>query len=810
MRILSEIANEISQKATPRPLLWRVALGGLAAFVALGLIAPRINAARFSGRIQQTLESSLGRKVTFGKVHFTVFSGPGFSLEDVTISEDSRYGVEPFAYVPTLEARVRVDKLLLGQMRFSSLRLVDPFLNLVKRSDGTWNVVALVERLSAPRRAPLNLFPAFEVRDARIDFKLGTRKSTLYVLDSDLSIYPERSGKLYVQFSGSPARTDRAGNGFGHLRGSATWYLNPHNGPANQVEADVTLDPSNLSEITTLFEGHDIGVHGMISSHAKIAGPSTALRIAGELRIEDVHRWDLLPSPGADWRIRYRGNADLIAHTLNIRTLPWRAAEANPVALEMRVDEFLKQPAWSCFAQFHDAPVRDLLPLGRRMGLLLPQGLTLYGALRGFIAYSSEKGLAGRVVVNDATATLPHIPPLHAAVVNTSISSDRVHFEPTAIDTGDRTFEASGDYYVFTPRVVASLTADNFSADGLKSAVNAWFGAAPALAMIDHGVISGSLLYAREGPDSPSWSGHLQFKEATLNPPGVALPLEHSQGRITFDDTVFNLERFSSVLGQQVIYGSYRYNALAKHRERIHLELPAADLNQIERALSPTLEAHGLLAQLRLSRRAVPAWLAARDLEGDLNIGELSLNQINLGPLFARFIWQGTNLQFTGVQLNLPEGLIRARGGVNIASYSPRYRFSANVTGFPWGGGLLSANGELESSGTGMDLLQHLHAMGRFSGGDLNLSADDAFTKVAGEFQFSFSDGWPNLHLSKLEASDGEDQWNGEANSQSDGKLIFDLEHAGQQRRVISTLLPERPAAISGLLNSAVSTQQSR
>ncbi len=315
MYLLTEIAHQTSVKWRSRAL-WRVAFAGLLAFLVAGLVAPHLNAARFSGRIQQALESSLGRRVTFGGAHFTIFSGPGFSLEDVTISEDPRYGVEPFAYVPTLEARLRVDKLLLGHIRFSSLRLVEPSLNLVKRTDGNWNIVALIERLSAPRRMPLNLFPAFEVADGRIDFKFGTRKTTLYVLDSDLTIYPERSGKLYIQFSGSPARTDRAGNGFGHLRGTANWYVNPSNAAANQLEADVALDPSNLSELTTLFQGHDVGVHGTISSHARIEGPAGALRIAGELHVEDVHRWDLLPSSGADWHIRYRGDVDLIRHRL--------------------------------------------------------------------------------------------------------------------------------------------------------------------------------------------------------------------------------------------------------------------------------------------------------------------------------------------------------------------------------------------------------------------------------------------------------------------------------------------------------------
>ena len=109
----------------------RVLLLAAVVFLAAGLIAPWINAARFGMPIQGAIEESLGRKVAFEEAYFSVFSGPGFSLRNVTISEDARYGIEPFAYVPTLEARLRLDKLLAGKLRFASLRLMDPTLSLV-------------------------------------------------------------------------------------------------------------------------------------------------------------------------------------------------------------------------------------------------------------------------------------------------------------------------------------------------------------------------------------------------------------------------------------------------------------------------------------------------------------------------------------------------------------------------------------------------------------------------------------------------------------------------------------------------------
>lgn len=765
----------------------------------LGMILPWIDASKFSDSIRQAVENQLGRRIEFSKVHLTLLSGPGFSLDDVSIAEDPRYGVEPFAWVPTLHARLRIDKLLRGEFRLASLQLQDPSLNLVKRSDGTWNVVELLQRLSAPRRMPLNLFPAFEVSDGRIDFKLGSRKTTFYVLDADFSVYPEQSGKLYVQFSGSPARTDRAGNGFGHLRGSANWYVNPPSRQANQLEADVTLDPSNLSELTTLFAGEDIGVHGSIGGHARVAGPIDALRVSGDLRLGDVHRWDLLPSTGENWRVEYLGDIDWAAHKLNIHSAPAAAGETTPVSVELNIDNFLTRPDWSLLARLDGAPAEKLLPLGRRMGLGLPEDLTVAGLVKGTLGYSNNAGLSGNVSITNASATMPNVPPLHTGVVNAIVLPDRIHFEPAVIDTPEGTLSASGDYYLSSPQSMATLDATGFSVDALKKTMNAWFGTPALLMRLNGGQVDGTFNYIHQQPAAAVWSGQFRFADSTIQPEGIAIPLQKAAGEVVFDAANLEVTRFVSRLGEQEVHGNYRYLASARHPERLRIEIPAGDLSDIEKDLAPALTAQDLLARLHVTKRTIPAWLAVRNMEGEIAIAAFSVNGIPLGPLSTRFLWQGANLQLSPIQINLPEGLIRGRGTVNVASYAPRYRFNASVSGFPWRGGTLSAEGTFQTSGTGTDSLQNLRASGAFTGANLNLSADDAFSRIAGQFDFSFTEGWPNLKLAHIQATDGLDAWNGTAASQSDGKLIINLEHAGRQRRVVSSLAPETVSTVSSL-----------
>lgn len=788
-----------------RPL--GVALAALGVVVVLGGIAPFLNAAYFAPGIQRALEAALGRRVSFEKAHFQVFPGPGFSLEKVTIHENSSWGLEPFAHASSLEGRLRLYSLLMGEIRFASVRLVEPSVNLVKRTDGGWNVVELFERTRTPETLPLELFPAIEISRGRIDFKLGTRKTTLYVAECDLSLQPEHGGAVSLQFSGSPARTDRAGNGFGHMRGTAHWstggMITGSKGKQTEapwrLAADITLDPSNLSEVTTLIQGHDIGVHGTISSHARIEGPAGALQIGGELRLEDVHRWDLMPARGDDWRVRYDGTIDVPGQRFDLQTLPVRPSEIVPVKMVVRVNEFLTKPGWSVFATLKKAPVQGVVPLAKRMGLALPAGLEMNGTLDGALSYSNSLGLAGGIAVTNAVATFPNIPPVRAAVANVKISSSSVHIEPAILQAEvGGTLRAGVDFNLPNQSLVATLSADQFPIGALKSAAQAWVGAPAALAAFADGYVTGTFSYRYDALDhgqaaeTPAWSGQFQFSNGTLVAPGLAVSLKHAQGRAVFGAKTFDVPRFSATLGPEVLNGSYHYNFSARRPERLHVELAAADLGQLQSALAPALQDEGILSHLPFTRRRIPVWLATRNLEGDLSIEQLSANQTILGPLKAHFIWEGTRLEFETMQLQLAQGLVRGSGNIDLSSYSARSRFRTTADNFSWFGGLLSGEGQWESSGVGVEGLRNFRASGSFSGSDLTIRPGDIFDRASGVFKLSFAEGWPDLRVPRLQVTEQEEDWSGEASTRSDGRLMIDLETGDRQRHLVSALMPEK------------------
>src|SRR5258706_7961809 len=103
-----------------RKIPWRWLLAALAAFLIAGIAAPFFSADRFAERIGKALEASLGRKVKIGKVRFTLFGGPGFTISDVEIAENPAFGIEPIAQLTpdgSLDARLQLKSLWTGKLQ---------------------------------------------------------------------------------------------------------------------------------------------------------------------------------------------------------------------------------------------------------------------------------------------------------------------------------------------------------------------------------------------------------------------------------------------------------------------------------------------------------------------------------------------------------------------------------------------------------------------------------------------------------------------------------------------------------------------
>ena len=70
-----------------------------------------VDANHFRPQIQNTLSQALGREVTLGKLHVSLWSG-ALDADDIRIGDDPAFGAQPFVTAQSLELGVRLWPLL--------------------------------------------------------------------------------------------------------------------------------------------------------------------------------------------------------------------------------------------------------------------------------------------------------------------------------------------------------------------------------------------------------------------------------------------------------------------------------------------------------------------------------------------------------------------------------------------------------------------------------------------------------------------------------------------------------------------------
>ena len=337
--------------------------------------------------------------------------------------------------------------------------------------------------------------------------------------------------------------------------------------------------------------------------------------------------------------------------------------------------------------------------------------------------------------------------------------------------------------------MTADITAEEFSIAAFKQTTNAWFGSPEALALMQDGNLTGHFQVGYLA-GAPVWSGQAQLSQATLNIPGLAVPVDHLQGKATFDENTFDLPRMSGKLADSSFTGSYRYSVSAKHPQHLRVEFPTEDLTTLEATLAPSLADQGLLSHLPFTRRSVPVWLANRNIEGDISIAKCTVNQTPVGNCYTHFIWQALTVQLTDVQVASPTAKLDAVGTIALAARLPHYHLAMKVDNYPWSGGTLKLSGNIDTSGLGLATIQSVHAAGDFLGEDLNFPGSDPLNSVAGHFTFAFNGTSPVLKLSNVEARENDAIWSGEGLTNSEGKLLLDLTSGDRQLHLAADLAP--------------------
>ena len=213
-----------------------------------------------------SLERALGRKVEIGPVRYSFFPTPGFSVDRVVIYDKPEIGMEPLAYANSgnggLTARLSVWAALRGRLEFSSIKLEDASINLVKTSAG-FRPGALEFRIAFEPQSPGWPFPP-SISWGRMNFKFGDTKSVFYLTNVDLDVTPPRAPESEWRSAlfrrTGPHRSPGA-------RASGAWKQTERLERRSRPISIVQRRPATrLARLIALVSGQPPGIHGLVSS----------------------------------------------------------------------------------------------------------------------------------------------------------------------------------------------------------------------------------------------------------------------------------------------------------------------------------------------------------------------------------------------------------------------------------------------------------------------------------------------------------------------------------------------------------------
>ncbi|HTS51112.1 MAG TPA: AsmA family protein [Bryobacteraceae bacterium] len=765
----------------------------LLAVLAAGALAPFLSADRLRPRIRAALEAALNRRVEIGAVHLNLFTGPGFTVERVVIGDDPAAGVEPFAYVESMRARVRLTSLLAGKLAFSSLHLDAPSVNLVRTPEGAWNVQPWLDRPLAAKSAP-QTFPDIQISGGRLNFKFGDTKSIFYISEADVDVYPNEQGELVLRFSGVPARTDRGSQTFGQISARGLLRAGPHG--AERLTMGVRLERTSMSEIVQLFDARDLGVHGFTIAEAQLAGPLDKIEVTGSLNINDIHRWDLMPSHGEGWTMHYRGVLDLNAHRLDLETFA-NEGQPQPVSIQLGIGDYLANANWDASIRFHDLPAASLVETARHMGAPLADGVQVDGKINGAIGYSNRNGLEGELLLESASVKFPQSVSAVFDSARLAFTNKNVTLDPVSVQLdNDQSAAIQGQYAFDNSHASFRITSPQLTIAEVEGGADR-LGETPPIPLLGElrqGTWRGWIAFDRKDDGAGVWTGEYEVQNGLMDIPGLASPVRLASASVEMKQNQIQISRMRARVGSVRLEGEYRYDPKAAEPNLLRLRIPELKLAELERLMLPTLHrSESFLARTFRRNPPLPKWLENRSLDASIQIASVLNGDAQMGQFQARMKWLGPRITLSDAQLDLDPMHAAGDVTVSLTKAFPSYRLSGNIENLSYRDGQLDVDGELDTSGIGQNLLLNVQSEGTFEGRQIALAPDAQVDAISGAYRIAPLSGLPRLVLSNLQVALGQDSLVGQGASQADGRIVLELMSGHKPVRLTGMLLPVHP-----------------
>lgn len=746
----------------------------LAALCAGALLLTRINADAYRPAISAAIESGLGRRV---EIRGPLRLNPvrfGFSLEQVVIHEDARFGIEPLAYVSSLDATLRWTALVRGRLEFSRLRLVEPSLNLAHTKAG-WNVAGLLRRTLVAGAGTRMRLPSLEVAGGRLNLRRGETKSVYYFGAADLRMDPpDKRGRAEIYFDGVPVRSDRGMRGIGRLSGRGSLRFE-RGEPA--VALRLALERSALSEILMLVKGQGTGVGGFISAQANVSGDWKTLRLEGRTQLEEFERWSWLLGSGRGPALNWRGTLNLDQGTLHL------ASEQGslPVAAQIRASGILGSPAWGVLVTMRGAPAESVKDLAAELGLALPP-VEARGTLDGAVSYDAAHGLRGEFDLTDAAFRLPDLQePASASRVQLVFEGGKIRALPARFQLGRDVLTLEAEYQLEPGMLNTGPAAVRLTCDGVDAARLRGFGV-PIPAAIRQGRWHGALTWETARESAPAWRGEGTLRDGELALGGSAASARFTQCRIRIRRSQWESAEIQGAVPGSNYRATLRRAAMpAAGEAEIHLDRFAGA--ELGAWLSPRRDGADFID--RVARSELLPLRGDGELRGSVRIAQLDFPEFVFAPVTFQFHTQEGNVEVTAIQARSGTGSVQ--GYVRAAREAGRIILEGALAfhQLPWREGHVEGKLEFTANSSGAAWTGALAAEG------VELVPGEVWARFAARVEIRRQDGKWRWRLSDVEiqpAEPGATLLRGQGGTLADGRIQLELSVPGRPLRYVGDL----------------------
>ena len=335
-----------------------------------------VDANRFRPQIQASLSEAVGRSVTLGKLHVSVFSG-SLSADDIRIGDDPAFGKQAFVSAKSLEVGVRLWPLIVHrQLHVTSLTLDGPTVRLLQNRAGHWNFSSFASGgAPATPAADKTPPPALTV-------------DTLRIRDGRIVLERAAAGTQTYDQVDLDAKNIAASHAFpftlsAHVAGGGTLKLDGSVGPWAAGDAIKTPLSAKLAmhDIDLVGAGlvtRSQGIGGVFDLDSQIHSTDGVLHSKGRIDARKLQLVDAgSPAPQAI-RLDYQADYRLASGTGRIHDTHLGTGKAS-LAVTGSFDGRARVMRLDLAVTGKGLPVDDLQPLLPAFGVVLPDNSRLSG-----------------------------------------------------------------------------------------------------------------------------------------------------------------------------------------------------------------------------------------------------------------------------------------------------------------------------------------------------------------------------------------------------------------------------------------------